>query len=457
MNTVKTCSLHTGGDCAARLSHVAGATAVERVTAALEKAHATQDTVNAFISLDDERALQRAAEIDERLAAGEDVGPLAGVPVGVKDIIEHEGRVTTNGSSFFAEVAKRTAPCLSRLEDEGAVIIGRTNLHEWAFGFNSENVHWGSVRNPWDLGTSAGGSSGGSGAAVAAGITPIAIGTDTGGSVRVPAALCGTYGLKVTYGRIPLTGVFPLVPSIDTVGPLADSMENIALSYRAMSGDETPEPQPKTLRLGIPQPWYDQAPIQDDMAADFEDAVTALRSLGHEVHPIEMPETFPTFQLIDAIGEEVSAAHREYRERGEQYDPAVGSRIEVAEGVTPEAAEAAREWQQMIRSRFGDAFATVDFLITPTSAARSKTIGVDEIGGKSHRTVISYFTALVNHALHPALALPIRNSGAPPASLQVIGALETEVDLIAFGRALDEAGLTGFALAPGNSSIPGGG
>jgi 1-carboxybiuret hydrolase len=436
---------------------VAGATAVERVTAALERAHATQETVNAFISIDDERALQRAAEIDARLAAGDDVGSLAGVPICLKDIIEHEGRVTTNGSSFFAEVAKSTAACVTGLETAGAVIIGRTNLHEWAFGFNSENAHWGSVRNPWDLDTSAGGSSGGSGAAVAAGITPIAIGTDTGGSVRVPAALCGTYGLKVTYGRIPLTGVFPLVPSIDTVGPLADSMDNIDLSYRAMSGDDATEPEPARLRLGIPQPWYDQAPLQEDIAADFQDAVDALRGLGHEVHPIEMPDTFPTYQLIDAIGEEVSAAHRPFRERGEHYDPAVGSRIEVAEGVTPDATAAARQWQEMIRSRFADAFATVDFLVTPTSAARSKTIGVDEIGAKSHRTVISYFTALVNHALHPALALPIRNSGAPPASLQVIGALESEVDLIAFGRALDEAGLTGFALAPGNSSIPGGG
>lgn len=436
---------------------MAGATAVERVTAALERAHATQDTVNAFISIDDERALRRAEEIDARLAAGDEIGPMAGVPVGIKDLIDHEGRVTTNGSSFYAEVAGTTAPCVTRLEEAGAVIIGRTNLHEWAFGFNSENANWGPVRNPWDLDTSAGGSSGGSGAAIAAGITPVAIGTDTGGSVRVPAALCGTYGLKVTHGRIPLSGVFPLVPSIDTVGPLADSIENIDVSYRAMAEDETPEPEARRVRLGIPQPWYEQAPLQDDIAAEFERVVSALRDLGHEVHPIEMPDTFPTSQLIDAIGEEVSAAHRQFRERGEQYDPAVGSRIEIAEGVTAEAAAAAKQWQSRIRSRFSDAFATVDFLITPTSAARSKTIGEDDIGDKSHRTVLSYFTALVNHALHPALALPIVNSGAPPASLQVIGALDSEVDLIAFGRTLDEAGLTGFALAGGSSSIPGGG
>lgn len=431
--------------------------AVERVAEALKRAHATQDTINAFISIDDERALERARDIDRRLEAGEDVGRLAGVPVALKDLIEHEGRLTTNGSSFFSRVATTTAPCVSRLEDAGAVIIGRTNLHEWAFGFNSENEHWGPVRNPWDLSTSAGGSSGGSGAAVAAGIAPIAIGTDTGGSVRVPAALCGTYGLKVTYGRIPLEGVFPLVPSIDTVGPLADSMEHLDLAYRAMSSDESLDAEPAKLRIGIPDPWYRDAPLEDEIRVAFEGAVESIQGLGHQVHPIEMPDAIPSRQLIDAIGPEVTAAHREYRERGESYGSAVLARIEVAESVTPEAAEAAREWQGMIRSRFADAFAIVDLLITPASPARRKVIGEDNIGDKSHRTVVSYFSALVNHALHPALALPIVGSGAPPASLQVIGPLRSESALIEFGKSLDAAGITGFAPAPPNSPITGGG
>lgn len=432
-----------------------GDTAVERVTAALERAHATQDTINAFISLDDERALERAAQIDHRIERGEAVGSLAGVPIGLKDLIEHEGRVTTNGSSFFAETAKSTATCVSRLESAGAVIIGRTNLHEWAFGFNSENEHWGPVHNPWDLTTSAGGSSGGSGAAVAAGITPIAIGTDTGGSVRVPAALCGAYGLKVTYGRIPIDGVFPLVQSIDTVGPLANSMENIELSYRAMAQDSTPPPETARLRFGVPEPWYGDAPLDKDVRTAFEGATNSLRDMGHEVHSIEMPDVYPSRQLIDAIGPEVTAAHREYRSRGERYGVAVEARIEVAESVSPRAAQEARAWQQMLRDRFKDAFATVDYLITPASAARRKVIGQEMIGDKNHRTVISYFSAVVNHSLHPALALPILNTGAPPASLQVIGPLDSEVGLISLGRALDDAGLTGFIPAPANSTNPG--
>jgi Asp-tRNA(Asn)/Glu-tRNA(Gln) amidotransferase A subunit family amidase len=426
------------------------------VTRAIDAAHSTQDTINAFISLDDQRAIERAARIDSRLAEGEEVGPLAGVPIAIKDLIDHEGRVTTAGSSFYAETADHTAECVTRLEEAGAVIIGRTNLHEFAFGFNSENAHWGPVRNPWDLSTSAGGSSGGSGAAVAAGIVPIAIGTDTGGSVRVPAALCGTFGLKVTYDRISLDGVFPLVPSIDTVGPLADSIENTDRAYRAMSGDEMPEPSRSPLRFGIPEPWCSQAPLQEDIRTAFEGAIEALRGLGHQVHPIEMPDAMPSRHLIAAL-EEVAAVHREFRLQGRHYDAAVEARIITVEEVTPEEVAAAREWQAMIRDRFADALATADFLVTPACAARAKVIGEDRIDDKDHRAVLSYFSAIVNHALHPALAMPISSSGAPPASLQVIGSLRSEADLIGLGRWLEAEGVVGFSPAPPHSPIPGGG
>lgn len=431
-------------------------TATERVQAALARAHATQDTLNAFISIDDERALERAGEIDARLERGEEVGALAGVPVALKDLIDHQGRVTTCGSAFYAEMADTTAVSVQRLEDAGAVVIGRTNLHEWAFGFNSENEHWGPVRNPWDNTISAGGSSGGSGAAVGAGITPIAIGTDTGGSVRVPAALCGTFGLKVTYGKIPLDGVFPLVPSVDTVGPLADSMENIALAYRAMSRDERPEPERGLLRFGVPEPWFGGAPLADDIRSGFEGAVAALRGLGHEVHPIEMPDTHPSSHIIGAL-EEVAAVHREFREQGKPYGEAVDARIAAVENLTSEQVAAARDWQQMIRGRFADAFDTVDFLVTPTSPAARKTIGHDMIGDKEHRAVLSYFTSIVNHTLCPALALPIANSGAPPASLQLIANLDSEPALIGLGRWLEDSGVARFSPAPGNSPNAGGG
>ena len=426
-----------------------GATAVERVSDALERAHRTQDSVNAFISLDDDRALARAEAIDR----GEIGGRMAGIPIALKDLIDHEGRVTTCGSHFYRVTAESTAKCVQGLEDQGAVIIGRANLHEWAFGFNSENEHWGAVRNPRDLETSAGGSSGGSGAAVAAGITPIAIGTDTGGSVRVPAALCGTYGLKVTHGAISLDGVFPLVPSLDTVGPLADSMDNVELAYRAMSGDERTVEAAPLLRFGIPQPWFDDAPIESGVASSFAETVDKLLDLGHQVHPIQMPNVKPS-PLIIAAFEEVATVHREFRKQGRHYSKVVEDRIIAVENATPEEVLAAREWQEMIRSRFADAFASVDFLLTPSTPASKKVIGEVMIGEKHHRTVLSYFSAIVNHALRPALAVPTTVPGGPQTSVQVIGDLNSEPELIALGRRLEASGIGSFEPSSPNSPTP---
>jgi Asp-tRNA(Asn)/Glu-tRNA(Gln) amidotransferase A subunit family amidase len=206
------------------------ASAEETVTEALEAIDAS--ALNAFTLVDREGALTTARHIDERVAAGEDPGPLAGVPFAVKDLFDQKGLVNTAGSSFYRVVPGKTATAVRRLERAGAVAVGRTGLHEFAFGFSSENHWFGPVHNPWNPETSPGGSSGGSAAAVASGLTPVALGTDTGGSVRVPAALCGLVGLKVTHGRIPISGVFPLAPSLDTVGPITTSVETLASSAR---------------------------------------------------------------------------------------------------------------------------------------------------------------------------------------------------------------------------------
>jgi Asp-tRNA(Asn)/Glu-tRNA(Gln) amidotransferase A subunit family amidase len=227
-------------------------------------------------------------------------------------------------------------------------------------------------------------------------------------------------------------------------------MENISLSYRVMSGDDRPEPDRRALRLGVPEPWYEDAPLEDELRYSFENAVGAIRGLGHEVHPIQMPDVKPSYHIIAAISE-VAAVHREFRSQGKPYGNAVAERIAAEEAVTPEEEAEAREWQKMLRERFADALATVDFLITPTTPARRKVIGHDEIDGKSHRTVLSYFTSIVNHALHPALSMPILDSGAPPASLQVIGGLHSEVELIGLGRWLEDVGFAGFTPAPGSS------
>ncbi len=398
--------------------------------------------MNIFTHLDHEAALERAA--------GEDLpnGALTGVPVGIKDLIDHEGRVTTAGSAFYRHEADRSSPVVSRLEAAGAVVIGRTGLHEFAFGFSSENPHFGPVRNPWDPDTSPGGSSGGSASAVAAGITPIAVGTDTGGSVRVPAALCGCFGLKVTHGRIPLEGVFPLATSVDTVGPLADSVDGIDRSYRVMSGDTTDEPHRENLRLGVPEPWVSRAPMDSEVAGTFEETVRGLARLGHQVTDIEMPGVLPAPELIDAIAGEVADVHRQFRQDGLPYGDDVARRVDDCLDTGPDRVDAGRAWQAMIRRRFAEAFEHVDLLITPTTPVMRKIIGEDMIGDRHYRAVLSWFTALVNHALHPAIALPLVGTGAPPVSLQAIGPLGSETSLIDFGRTLEESGLVGFIPAP---------
>ncbi|MDH3250675.1 MAG: amidase, partial [Acidimicrobiia bacterium] len=260
-----------------------------------------QERLNATTLIDTDRALARSDALDE---AGDFAQPLTGVPIALKDLIDHAGRATTCGSSFHAPVPDRSATVVDRLEAAGAVIVSRTNLHEFAYGFSSENPWFGPVRNPLDTETSAGGSSGGSAAAVAAGQVPIAIGTDTGGSVRVPAALCGVYGLKVTHGRIPLTGVFPLAASLDTVGPIAATIDDLALAYHVMAGHDPADPwsaqRPTTtpagarpdlngVRVAVPIPWIDEAPTSEEVAVAFTEAVTRIRSLGATVDTVTDP------------------------------------------------------------------------------------------------------------------------------------------------------------------------
>lgn len=405
------------------------------VRRAIERAQSRQRRFNIFTSIEDPATFNDGA------------GSLAGVPVAVKDLIDQAGKVTTCGSAFYRETAHHTAPAMQRLEAAGATIIGRTGLHEFAFGFSSENPHFGPVRNPWDPDTSVGGSSGGSAAAVAAGIVPIAIGTDTGGSVRVPAALCGCFGLKVSYGAIPLEGVFPLVPSIDTVGPITSSTDGLEAAYRLMARESAPIPEMQSLRFGIPQPWYDEGPLSAEVDVAFRNAIEAIRLMGHQVNPIHLPDVIPTRKIGYAIAPEVTATHRDFRAADQPYGDEVAQRLDEASAVSDDQADEGRQWQAMIRSRFADALATVDLLITPTVPSMRKTIGVDLIDGVHYRKVLSWFTSIVNHALLPAVAIPLAATGRPPVSAQVIGPSASDLILVALARSFEAEGIAGFAEA----------
>ena len=273
-------------------------TAREVVERYLGVAEARDPDLNAFTELDPEGALRQADLVD----AGPRTGPLCGVPIALKDLIDHAGHVTTAGSAFYRHEATVSAPVVDRLEAAGAIIMGRTGLHEFAYGFSSENPWSGPVRNPWDRELSPGGSSGGSAAAVAAGMAPAALGTDTGGSVRVPAAMCGIVGLKVTHGRIPLTGIFPLAGSLDTVGPLTTTVGDARLLFRAMKGfdrsdpwsvpvDDPPRRPPvmEKLRMAVPSAWLRDVTTSDATLRSFAQFCDRLRRLGVTVDEVDAP------------------------------------------------------------------------------------------------------------------------------------------------------------------------
>ena len=386
-------------------------------------------------------------------AVNDQNGRLAKMTVAVKDIIDQEGLATTCGSAFFNEIPGATAPVIERLEGQGAVMVARTNLHEFAYGFSSENHWFGPVRNPWDPDTSPGGSSGGSAVAVAAGLVDGAVGTDTGGSIRVPAAMTGIFGLKVTQGRIPTRGVFPLAPSLDTVGPFARDTRTLALLYGAMAATETAQPHQDLdgLRIVVPRTWVDGGPSEPSVTSAFNAILDDLRSLGAGVVDLDLPDLTPWGKIQELAGAEAAHVHRAFRAAGKPYGPETDARLTVAEAVTSGEYLEAQSWRARLVEAVAEAFRFGDLLATPAIAHRRKVIGEDRIGDQHYRPVLSWFSALVNHAGNPAIALPLRrimlNAGPPP-SLQLVAPWWAEDSLIGIAAYLEDRGLVGFTPPP---------
>ena len=266
----------------------------------LRSVHRANADLNAFITIMDGHALARADELDAMLARGQDLGPLHGIPIAHKDCILTKGVLTTGGSKIFSDyVPDHDAEVVKRLHAEGAVMIGKTGLHEFTAGISNVNPHYGPVHNPHDLTRVSGGSSGGSGAAVAAGLIPAATGTDTGGSIRIPASFCGCVGLKPTYDRVSRQGVMALGPSQDHVGPLTQTVADAAIMFGAMAGiadGSVVAGGVSDIRIGIPENYF-----WDNLAPEVRfwarGAVQVIAALGAKVREVRVPDVQPLMEI----------------------------------------------------------------------------------------------------------------------------------------------------------------
>jgi len=440
--------------------------AAEVIHETLTRIEASQPALNAFTFVDVDGALRRAAELDRRIAAGEDPGPLAGVPVAVKDIIDQQGLPNTKGGSFEPTIPTRSATVVERLEAAGAIVVGRTGLHEFAFGYTSENHWFGPVRNPWDPSLSPGGSSGGSAAAVAAGVVPVALGTDTGGSVRVPAALCGIVGLKVTHGRVSLRGVYPLAASLDTVGPLTRNVDDALLVFGVIAGDDpadpwsaplpVPPPEPPVpvgrLRVTVPRPWID-GPVAATVAGAFTRFLDELVAAGATVTEIHDPVLLQDRAARTGAYVEVAAVQRErFAAHPEAYGPDVAARLADAVATPAGALVEALRWRAGARHVAMRLLADHDVLVLPTVGATRKMIGDDQIDVDGtpvfHRTLLARHAAPINGIGFPAVSLPLPGDAAPPPAVQLVGRPFEEPRLLAAAAGLVAAGLVEVRRPP---------
>lgn len=400
----------------------------------LSRIEALNPKLNAFITVTADEALMSARAADHEIAAGRHRGPLHGIPMSLKDLIDIKGVRTSAGSLVRAgHVATADAVVTSRLREAGAVFVGKTNLHEFAFGTTTEDSGFGPARNPVDPTRSPGGSSGGSAIAVATGMSLGTVGTDTGGSIRIPAAACGVVGLKPAWGEISASGVVPLSRQLDHVGPLASSVADAWIQYHAMLPAERRPPatlEParlKGLRLGVPAGY-----LFDRLDAEVERVVTGtiegLRSAGAIVTDVALPHAtdMAAIYLHLVLGDAAEYHARTLRSRPEDYTPNVRLRLEMAHYVLAEDYVRALRGKALIADEVERALDGLDALVLPALAIPAPPLGAATMpvkgGPEAVRVLMLRCSQPFNLSGHPAIALPCGvTQGGLPVGLQLAG------------------------------------
>jgi len=406
--------------------------------------------LNAFITVTDAAARSRAARLDDELARGVDRGPLHGIPIAHKDNIFARGVRTTGGSKIFTDfVPDYDATIVSQLNDAGANSIGKTGLHEFAYGITSNNPHFGAIRNPWDPERIPGGSSGGSAAAVAAGLVPLATGTDTGGSIRIPASFCGVVGLKPTYERVSRQGVMPLGLTLDHAGVLARTVRDVAVAFRLIArhssgyGPAT-HADLRGMRIGVPENFFVER-IAPDVMLSFRAAVQTAAALGAHVTEIKLPDV----EAINMVGRvvqlsEVSALLTRYLDRRDEIGRDIQVLVEQGRLISAIDYLNAQRVRTVLARDFSKIWKNLDCLMTPATPMTAPKIGeinvaigtlIEEV-----RSAATRLTRPFNVLGWPALALPCGFSDAGmPIGLQVVAPPQQEDTLLQAGAALEDA------------------
>ncbi len=420
---------------------------VELVDACLDRIARYNGPLHAFIAVyaDEARAAARAADLAR--GAGYTLGPVHGIPFGLKDLVDMEGKVTTGGSRAWAErVSPVTGSLVRRLVASGMIVAGKTHTVEFAFGAWGTNQHMGTPRNPWDMRQhrTPGGSSSGSGVAVASRMVPWAIGTDTGGSVRIPSAMCGLTGLKTTVGQIPTDGILPLSPTLDTVGTLARSASDSAILYAVLRGKDVRALNAATtrgvrgLRLAR-MPDGERNGVEAAVLAAYDESLAQLAEMGAEIIPVALPHEFADFAAMtaDLIAVEGYAYVGAIIDDDTlPVDEAVRARFKPARSMLASDYLGLLQKRDRMRLAMEAALAGVDALLTPTTPMTAALVSeVDRPG-----LVPSHFTRMVNMVGGCALALPNGSSpGGLPTSLQIICGADDEATALRIGRAYQNA------------------
>jgi aspartyl-tRNA(Asn)/glutamyl-tRNA(Gln) amidotransferase subunit A len=417
----------------------------------LERISEDNGRLNAFITILADQARADARQADAEIAAGRRRGPLHGVPISLKDLIDLAGVPTTAASRVLERhVAASDSTVAARLREAGAVFLGKCNLHEFAFGTTSEDSAFGPVRNPWDSTRWAGGSSGGSAAAVVTGMGFASIGTDTGGSVRIPAAICGCVGLKPTSGELPCDGIIPLSPTLDHVGPLARSVADAWLLFHVMAGNPRPPALPAdrapagSLGLGLLRPHFmdllDSA-VEERFGLELERLQRAGIAVSERAvrHASDTAPVYLHLQLPEA-----SAYHAGMLEaHPDLYTAPVRQRLEMGRYVLAEDYVRARLGAEVLRSDVDAALEGVDALVLPTVPITAQPIGSTTLGlrGRTYlvRALMLRLTQLFDITGHPAISLPCGRSGDElPVGLQLVGRRGRTAQLLAVAATIEE-------------------